>query len=78
MGVVCVVSASNLGCIIMTKKIMTIKMMTYRDCSDVFLEIGSARKCFKTTRALGVAICVVDRAAQQSEKIQHENDKNKN
>jgi hypothetical protein len=35
-----------------------------------FFEIGVARKCHTTTRALGVALGVVDRAAQQSEKIQ--------
>ncbi len=45
---------------------------TYRDCPDAFLKIGVARKCLTTTRALGVAIGIVDKAAQQSEKIQHE------
>ena len=62
-------------------KMMTMMIMmiinTYRDFPDAFFKIGVARKCFTTTRTLGVAIGVVDRAAQQSEKIQQEKGKMK-
>ncbi len=44
---------------------------TYRDCPDAFLKIEVARKCLMTTRALGIALGIVDKAVQQSEKIQH-------
>ncbi len=52
--------------------------VTYRGCPDALQKIGVARKCFTTTRALGVASGVVDRAAQQSENIQQEKRKNEN
>ncbi len=50
----------------MMKKKKEKTMNTDRDSPDALLKIGVARKCLTSTRALGVAIGVVDRAAQQS------------
>ena len=76
MRVAGVVFASNLVCIIMMRRGEEWGGEErggeddYLACPHGFFEIGVARKCRTTTRALGVALGVVDRAAQQSENIQ--------
>ena len=71
----CVIALSDLGCaagVRREKGQNNEEDQTHLGCPDDFIEIGVARNCLTTTIALGVAIGIVDRAAQKSETMQQQ------
>ena len=71
----CVIALSVLGCAAGVRREKGQKNeqdQTHFGCPDNFIVIGVARKCITTKIALGVAIGIVDRAAQKSETMQQQ------